>query len=323
MFPIRDTTPSKNYPVVNNTIIGICAAVFLIELSQGAGLDHFIYIYGIVPARYSVDRISYYFTFKQQFFSLLSFMFLHGGFWHLISNMLFLYIFGDNVEDRLGHINYLLFYIACGITSGLCHLTFNIQSNTPTIGASGAVAGVMGAYLILYPRSKILTLIPIIFIPYFIELPAFFFIGSWFVLQLLNAASSLGSASHIAWWAHIGGFVFGIIFLKLSPFIPGTKFSDKMRMTTKKRKTPRLQVIRPVGPGYDHNLYGTIIITPHEALTGTRKMVNIPWGFNNKFYNIKIPQGIKGGNTLRLKELGKLSPTGAKGDLMLKVTIQS
>jgi len=232
MFPIRDTIPSKNYPVVNNTIIGINIILFLFEMSQGANLDRFVYIYGLVPARYSMPQISSYFTTGQQLLSWLSFMFLHGGFWHLLGNMWFLYIFGDNVEDRLGPFRYLVFYLLCGITSGLSHLLFNLHSNMPTIGASGAIAGVMGAYLILHPNSKILTLIPIIFIPWFIEIPAFFFLGFWFILQFLSAAGSHGNIGGIAWWAHIGGFVFGIVFLKIFLMLPETGVSSKMRRVT-------------------------------------------------------------------------------------------
>ena len=168
MIPLRDTISTRNYPVVNNTIIGINVIVFLLQMMQGPELDRFIYIYGLVPARYSVSQIASYFTPGQQLFSIVSFMFLHGGFLHLIGNMWFLYIFGDNVEDKLGHFRYIVFYLLCGAASGLSHLLLNLDLNIPTIGASGAIAGVMGAYFILHPRSKILTLIPIIFIPWLI-----------------------------------------------------------------------------------------------------------------------------------------------------------
>jgi hypothetical protein len=188
--------------------------------------------------------------------------------------MWFLYIFGDNVEDRLGHLRYIVFYLLCGVASGLSHLLLNLNSNMPTIGASGAIAGIMGAYFILHPRSKILTLIPIIFIPWFIEIPAFFFLGFWFVLQFINAAVSHGDVSGIAWWAHIGGFVFGIIFLKLFLLLPSAGVTERMRQVTTKKKTHRLQVIRPVAPGNDSHLYGTIIITHFEALAGTSKIQN-------------------------------------------------
>jgi len=323
MIPIRDTIPSKNYPVVNTTIIGINVILYLIEMAQGPNLDRFVYIYGLVPARYTVPQIASYFTFGQQALSLLSFMFLHGGFWHILGNMWFLYIFGDNVEDRLGPFRYLVFYLLCGLVSGLSQIFFNLHSNTPTIGASGAIAGVMGAYLILHPRSKILTLIPIIIIPWFIEIPAFFFLGFWFFLQFINAAGSHGNISGIAWWAHIGGFVFGMVCLKIFLALPETGASNKLRRVTAKRKTHRLQVIRPVGLGTDPHLYGTISISPFEALIGTQKLVNVPWGFQKRIVKVMVPPGVKEGSKLRLKGLGKTISDGQRGDLYLKVMITS
>jgi membrane associated rhomboid family serine protease len=322
MIPIRDTVRAKNYPVVNNTIIVINVVIFLFQLSIGDGQDGFLYIYGLVPARYSIPRISAYFPGFQQLFSFISFMFLHGGFWHLLGNMWSLYIFGDNVEDRLGHFRYLIFYIVCGMVSGLSHLLLNLNSNVPTIGASGAIAGVMGAYFILYPRAKILTLIPIFFIPYFLDIPAYFFLGFWFLLQFINAAGSHGQASGVAWWAHIGGFVFGLIFLKIFLALPGTSPPKEVSRVTERKKTPHLQIIRPVGPGRDAHLYGVITITPHEADNGTRKLVNIPWGFQKQLIRVAVPAGIQAGRLLRLKGLGKEVNPGQRGDLYLKVQIQ-
>ena len=322
MIPLRDTIPARNYPLVNNLIIGSNVVIFLVQLLQGAGLDRFIYIYGLVPARYSVPQIAAYFSTGQQIFSIFSFMFLHGGFWHLLGNMWSLYIFGDNVEDRLGHFRYLLFYLICGLASGLTHLVLNLNSNVPTIGASGAIAGVMGAYFILHPRSKILTLIPIFFIPYFIEIPAFFFLGFWFILQFISAAGSHGQIGGIAWWAHIGGFVFGIVFLKVFLALPSAAASQKVRRVTERKKTPRLQIIRPVRPGSDPNLYGTITVTPHEAETGTHKLVNIPWGFQKRLFKVVVPPGIQQGRILRLKGLGKKISSDQDGDLLLKVVIR-
>ena len=321
MIPIRDIIPSKNYPIANNCIIGINVVLYLVELSYGAHLDRFIYTYGLVPARYSIPHISSYFTSTQNIFSILSFMFLHGGFFHLLGNMWSLYIFGDNVEDRLGSFRYIVFYLLCGITSGLSHLIVNVHSNVPTIGASGAIAGVMGAYLILHPNSKILTLIPILFIPWFIEVPAFIFLGLWFVLQFINAAGSGGGG--IAWWAHIGGFIFGIVFLKIFLILPETGASHKIRRATTKKKTHRLQVIRPVGPGNDSHLYGSIGVTSFEAQTGTNKLVNIPWGFKKRIVKVIVPSGVKEGSMLRLKGMGKITPEGKRGDLYLKVAITS
>ena len=325
MIPIRDTISSKSYPVVNNVLIGVNAFVYLAGLFHGSGLSRFDYIYGLVPARYSIPQISSYFSFGQQALSLVSFMFLHGGFWHLLGNMWTLYIFGDNVEDRLGHVRYLLFYLLCGMTSGLTHLVLNLQSNIPVIGASGAIAGVMGAYLLLYPHSKILTLIPIIFIPWFVEIPAFFFLGFWFLIQFLQATGGDSGAGGIAWWAHVGGFLFGMLFLKVFLYLPdlqGAGDSQNLRQITVKRKTHRLQVIRPVGFENDSTLYGTIVITPYEAFSGAHKMVNISWGFYKKLFRVVIPPGIKDGGMLRLKGEGKKKTDGNTGDLLLKVTIQ-
>jgi len=324
MIPLRDTLRSQNYPIVTNSIIVINVLVYVFEMTRGQDLNWFLYVYGLVPARYAIPHVAAYFTTGQQLFSLFSFMFLHGGFWHLLGNMWSLYIFGDNIEDRLGPLRYLLFYLLCGLTSGLTHLIFNLSSNAPTIGASGAIAGVMGAYFILYPRSKILTLIPIIFIPYFIEIPAFFFLGIWLFFQLLNAAGSNAGAGGIAWWAHIGGFIFGILILKLLDRIPSVGFSEKLRSATTKRKSHRLQVIRPAVHDDDANLYGTIQISPFEAENGSQKLVNIPWGFHNRLLRVLIPAGIKEGSKLRLQGQGRQMPAGhGKGDLFLTVVIRS
>lgn len=322
MIPLRDTIPTKNYPVVNATIIGVNLLVYLIQIGQGTGIGAFIYTYGLVPARYSLPQFASQFSSAHQVLSFVSFMFLHGGFWHLLGNMWSLYIFGDNVEDCLGPFRYLFFYLLCGLASGMSHLLFNLNSDIPIIGASGAIAGVMGAYFILYPKSKILTLIPIFFIPYFIEIPAFFFLGIWIVLQFINAAASHGSISGIAWWAHIGGFIFGVIFLKLLLMLPKAGATDKVRRVTAKKKTHRLQVIRPAGTGSDPHLYGTITITPYEALRGVRKVVNIPQGFKKRLFNVVIPPGMQEGSILRLKGLGRDYPSHVQGDLYLKISIK-
>lgn len=321
MIPIRDTVPSRNYPIVNNIIIAINILVYLVQMAQGAGGDRFIYIYGLVPARYSIPGIAEFFSPGQQLFSLFSFMFLHGGFWHILSNMWSLYIFGDNVEDRLGSFHYLFFYLLCGLASGLVHLMLNLHMNVPTIGASGAIAGIMGAYFILYPNSKILTLIPIIIIPWFIEIPAFFFLGFWFLLQLMNAAGASGSAGGIAWWAHIGGFVVGIVLLKVFLAYPAPKITDRIRKISEKKKTHRLQVIRPLQADDDPNLYGTIVVSPYEAISGTSKLINLLGGSRKKLIRVIIPPGIREGTRLRLEGMGNYSPGGQKGDLFLTVKV--
>jgi hypothetical protein len=156
-----------------------------------------------------------------------------------------------------------------------------------------------------------------------VEIPAFVFLGIWFLLQFLNAAGTQGAASGIAWWAHIGGFVFGIIFLKVFQALPHTGLGDRIGSVTTKKKTHRLQVLHPTGSSDSPNLYSTIAITPHEAEHGSDKMVNIPWGFHTRIIRVKIPTGIQEGQTLRLKGLGRRLPDGQRGDLMLRVAIRT
>jgi len=234
MIPIRDTNRSERYPVINISIIAITVLAFIIELLQGRRLQEFIYLYGLVPARYAESQVAAHFTASQQMLPFFTSLFLHGGFVHLLGNMWFLYIFGDNVEGWLGHLRYLIFYVLCGLAAGAAHLALNWHSNVPTIGASGAIAGVMGAYLILYPRAKILTLLPIFFFFTFIEVPAFIFLGIWFLFQFLIAAANSGQAGGIAWGAHIGGFLFGIVFLKLFEKMPKRRVSEKIQRLTMK-----------------------------------------------------------------------------------------
>jgi membrane associated rhomboid family serine protease len=322
MIPIRDTIRSRNYPVINVALIAINVAVFFLEPTNTKELQHFVITYGLVPARYTVDSIAQHFTFGQQVFSLFSFMFLHGGFWHILGNMWFLYIFGDNVEDRLGPVRYLAFYLVCGWASALTHMYFNMYSQVPIIGASGAIAGVMGAYFILYPRSRVLTLIPLIFIPYFIEIPAAFFLAIWFLIQFFSATiSGAAGGGGIAWWAHVGGFVFGIVFLGVFNYFPRFGAFEKVRQTTARGRTPRLQVVRPNHETDGYDVYGTITITRLEALRGTRKIVNIPLGFRKRLFRVTIPPGIEGGATLRLAGLGAKIDSKKRGDAYLKVTI--
>jgi membrane associated rhomboid family serine protease len=322
MIPIRDTIRSRNYPDVNLLLITANAFFYQVEIGQGPLQDQFVYLYGLVPARYSVPEIASHFTPGQQVISFFSFMFLHGGFLHLLGNMWSLYIFGDNVEDRLGPVRYLIFYLLCGWASGLSHLMTNLSSEIPTIGASGAIAGVMGAYLVLFPSSRILTLIPIFFIPYFIEIPAFLFLGLWFILQFVSAAGSGGQATGVAWWAHIGGFLFGIILVKLFMKAPAIGLSRKMQAATSKTKTPHLQVIRTNSSPDDPNIYGRISLTGREAASGTRKLVNIPWGLQSRIFRVTVPPGVREGTILRLARTGKRISQNERGDLLLTILIQ-
>jgi membrane associated rhomboid family serine protease len=218
MIPIRDANPSAGTPVINYLIITACAVVFFYEAHLGRKLQHFLLYYGLVPVRYSNPQVAAHFTLTEQLLPFVASMFLHGGWLHLIGNMWVLYIFGDNIETYLGHVRYLVFYLLCGLSAAVIHLATNFTSHLPTVGASGAIAGVMGAYFLLYPRARILTLVPIFFFFTLIEIPAYLFLGFWFLLQFFSGALGLlggeGNVGGIAWWAHIGGFVAGIALLR-------------------------------------------------------------------------------------------------------------
>lgn len=321
MFPIRDTTPAKTVPIVNYTLIGANVLAFLIQLLQGGGIHRFVFYYGLVPARYTVPEFGHYFSAGDQLLSFFSYMFLHGGFWHLLGNMWFLHIFGDNVEDHLGPFRYLAFYLACGVVSGLCHLLIHSHSNVPVIGASGAVAGVMGAYFLLHPGSRILTMVPIFIFPLFFELPAFVFLGVWFLMQFFNATLGYAGASGVAWWAHVGGFVAGMGFIRLFSRIPATGASRVARQFAERKQTHRLQVIHPGGPMDSPDLYGEIRVSSYEAQRGARKLVNIPWGFHKQLFPVVVPPDTRDGDTLRVSGLGRRHPDGRRGDLFLTVSV--
>jgi membrane associated rhomboid family serine protease len=321
MIPLRDTIDSRTYPITNSALIGINLLVYLVQLGQGDQLQRFIITYGLVPARYSVPEIAVHFSLGQQVFAFLSFMFVHGGFWHLLGNMWCLYIFGDNVEGRLGSLKYLLFYLLCGFASGLTHLSLNWHSHLPTVGASGAIAGVMGAYFLLYPHSKILTFIPIFFIPYFIEIPAFFFLGLWFILQFISAAGTPDQGGGIAWWAHIGGFFFGMVFLKIFLRTPETVISRQIRQKTSKKKSNLFQLIKPKGVANDTGAYGTVVITQIEARLGTRKILSIPSGARKRFLKVTVPPGSRNGSLIRLSGAGRQLRDGTRQDIYLRIKV--
>lgn len=216
MIPIRDKTPSRTFPFVNLGLIAINIVVFLYEISLGQGMNTFVGAFGITPAK-TISLINNQ-TFNLPALAMPFFtsMFIHGGWLHIIGNMWYLWIFGDNVEDRMGHSRYLIFYLLCGIGAGITHVFFNQTSNLPTVGASGAIAGVMGAYLMLYPFGKVLTLVPIFFFITFIDVPAIFFLGFWIILQFIQGTISSSVAQDtggVAWWAHLGGFVLGAILI--------------------------------------------------------------------------------------------------------------
>ncbi|MBU8911771.1 MAG: rhomboid family intramembrane serine protease, partial [Desulfobacterales bacterium] len=310
------------FPVVTYVLMGINLLVFTLQIQTGFDNEVFFYSYGLVPAKYTVHDVSKYFSTGNQLFSIFSYMFLHGGFLHFIGNMWTLYIFGDNVEEHFGSLRFLGFYLICGIISGLFHFFLNPVSMVPTIGASGAIAGVMGAYFLLYPKARILTIIPIIIIPWFVEIPAFIFLGVWFLIQFFNAAGA-GAGSGIAWWAHIGGFIAGLVLVKLNKKLPETGTNRKISQFTAKKHTPKLQMIVTSGNPDSPDLYGNIDITSIEAIAGTNKIVTIPWGFYKPLYKVKVPSGVKHGTRLRLAGMGKSVPDGTKGDMYLTVNVKN
>jgi membrane associated rhomboid family serine protease len=216
MIPIRDTIRSRTTPVMTVALIAVNAFVFLQELKFGPELDRVVEAFGFIPARFvSWTDLGGGPLDPWRFLPLFTSMFLHGGWAHIAGNMLYLWVFGDNVEDRFGHVRFLLFYLMCGAVAALTLAFFSPASSVPTVGASGAIAGVLGAYFVMFPRSRVLTLVPLFFIPWFVEIPALVYLGFWFLMQLLNGSLELsaraGVASGVAWWAHAGGFVAGIL----------------------------------------------------------------------------------------------------------------
>lgn len=210
MIPIKDNIPSKRIPFINYLLIFFNVVVFAFEIKAGARLDLMIKKYAFYANElyYLLSGISYSLDPIKKIFTS---MFMHGGFSHILGNMLYLYIFGDNVEDRVGHVMYLFLYLLFGVIATFIQFLFAPLSNVPMIGASGAVSGVMGTYFIFYPRARIITLLPIFIFIQFIEVPAFFFLFFWFILQFLYG-SLAGGVVGVAWWAHIGGFVAGVAF---------------------------------------------------------------------------------------------------------------
>ena len=214
MIPLNDENPSYSTPVVVYALIAVNVVVFLHQASLGrSGMDGFFQLYAVIPRQLSASFNGI--PINQpvpEILTLITSQFLHGGWMHIGGNMLFLWTFGDNIEHDLGHVKFLLFYLVCGALAGLAHWFFGMQSPVPTVGASGAIAGVMGAYIIKYPKAKILTLIPwLIFTT--VRIPAVYFLGFWFVQQAFSSVVSLGmpEAGGVAYWAHSGGFVFGAI----------------------------------------------------------------------------------------------------------------
>jgi membrane associated rhomboid family serine protease len=217
VVPLRDDNPVSITPVVTYGLIGLNIAVFVFQLSLSQpGIDRFFDAWALVPAQLSESFRGALQAPAYEWITLISSQFLHGGFFHVGGNLLYLWVFGNNIEDQLGHVRFLIFYLGCGALAGLTQWVFDPSSTVPTIGASGAIAGVMGAYILRFPRAYIVTLIPLIIFFTTVRIPAIFFLGFWFVQQALFSLASLSSdvnlgSGGVAYWAHSGGFVFGLI----------------------------------------------------------------------------------------------------------------
>jgi membrane associated rhomboid family serine protease len=221
MIPLRDENPALTTPVVTRALILANVLAFVFELALGPERGAFVVEWAMIPARVGAvlagqERVSALAT-------LLTSTFLHAGWLHLLGNMWYLWIFGDNVEDRYGHVGFLAFFLASGVASAVMHIFVNPGSAIPTVGASGAIAGVLGAYAVLFPRARVVTLVPIVFFLQIVSLPALLVLGLWFVFQFFSGAFALGGAGGgVAWWAHVGGFLFG---MAVTVALPGRQAS--------------------------------------------------------------------------------------------------
>ncbi len=213
MIPLRDTIPASRVAWVTRGLLAANLAAFALELRSGAQLEVLLRRFGVVPAHWLVGEPADFLAWPGLFLTLVTSQFLHGGFLHLGSNLLYLWIFADNVEDRLGHARFLTLYLGSGIAAALAQLIVTPSSTLPLVGASGAIAGVLGAYLLMFPRARILTLVPLGFLWDTVEIPAAMFLGFWFLLQWLYGLTTIGQVADlggVAFWAHIGGFVTGM-----------------------------------------------------------------------------------------------------------------
>ena len=215
MIPLRDTIPSNSFPAVTLGLIVVNTLVFLYQLNLGSREERFVLHYGFVPAVYFHTSLAEPLNFAARFGPMFSSMFLHGGWFHLIGNMWTLWIFGDNVEDRLGKIRFFLYYLVSGLAAVYLHYLTARTSGMPVIGASGAIAGVMGGYFVLFPHARILTILPIFIFIQIVTVPAVLFLALWFLGQLLSGmvATSVQMPGGVAWWAHVGGFVTGALLI--------------------------------------------------------------------------------------------------------------
>jgi membrane associated rhomboid family serine protease len=211
MIPIRDENPSRTIPLVTIGLIAVNMVVFFYEVSLGDGIEQLVSTAGVTP--YNIVHVG-----LPAYPTLLTSMFLHGGWGHVLGNMLYLWIFGDNIEDFLGKIRFVIFYLVCGFAASFAHIVTQANSQVPSIGASGAISGILGAYILLYPRAKVLTVIPLGYFIRIVKLPAILVLGIWILLQLVSGIASLpgaGERGGVAWFAHIGGFLAGLALVRL------------------------------------------------------------------------------------------------------------
>jgi len=224
LIPLKDLTPRRSFPIITLLLILVNFAVFIYQITLPSHTaEIFISTYAVIPAKIQQALAGHHYALTQALVPLFTCMFLHAGWLHIIGNMWFLWIFGANVEDRMGPFPYLLFYLFCGVGSSIAQTAFSWGSHIPALGASGAISGVLGAYMIFFPTSQIYTLVTLFIIWFRARIPALVFIGLWFLLQALSAFGSLGGTGRIeqggvAWWAHVGGFVLGLILARIIPW---------------------------------------------------------------------------------------------------------
>ena len=245
MIPLKDDNITNATPILSYAIIAICVAVFLLQISSpGYTTGNLFYSYGVVPASLlgiealpsDLEKIDPYLT-------IITSMFMHGGWMHLIGNMLYMWIFADNIEDDLGKTKFIIFYLAAGAAAALTQVYLNVNSTVPMVGASGAISGVLGAYLIRYPRNKVLVLIPLGIFTQLLKIPALFVLGFWFILQFISSAGSSSEGGGVAYGAHIGGFVFGaaVMFFFGNFLIPKKAFFKALNEKDGKKKNPWIE----------------------------------------------------------------------------------
>jgi membrane associated rhomboid family serine protease len=244
VIPLKDENSTLSTPILSYAIIGICIVVFLIQISS-SGYDngHLFYSYGVVPTSLlGIEPLPNDLNKIDPYLTLITSMFMHGGFMHLIGNMLYMWIFADNIEDDLGKVKFILFYLASGVAAAMTQVYLNVNSTIPMVGASGAISGVLGAYMVRYPKNRVLVLIPLGFFTQLVKIPAMFVLGFWFILQFISSSGS-SSQGGVAYGAHIGGFVFGAaaMFFFGNFLIPKKAFFKALNEKDGKKKNPWIQ----------------------------------------------------------------------------------